>query len=154
MGDAGYTQVQNWMLAKLYRADGLTFREVRILLYLIRKIHGFHKDADKISYGQIAEATGIDERDVKRAMKALEDQEIISVRRKKNYVNIIKIRGGQITHPGGGQKGSKRGGQITHSQNKDQKSDLVGSPLSEESNNKEKKSYAELVKEMTDDEYE
>lgn len=154
MGDAGYTQVQNWMLAKLYRADGLTFREVRILLYLIRKIHGFHKDADKISYGQIAEATGIDERAVKRAIKTLENKEIISVRRKKNFVNIIKIRGGQIDHYRGGQKGTKRGGQIDHSQNKDQKSDLVGSPLSEESNNKEKKNYAELMEEIADDEYE
>lgn len=154
MGDTGYTQVQNWMLAKLYRADGLTFREVRILLYLIRKIHGFHKNADKISYGQIAEATGIDVRDVKRAVKILEDKKLISVRRKKNYVNIIKISGGQITHGGSGRKGSNTGGQITHPQNKDQKSDLVGSPLSEESNNKEKKNYAELMEEIADDEYE
>lgn len=93
MADDGYTKMNNWLIAALYRAEGLTFREVRVLLYIARKTLGFHKDADKIPFSQIAEATGIDIRDVKRAMKDLEEKKVISVRRKKNCVNIVRIIG-------------------------------------------------------------
>lgn len=149
--DDGYTQVQNWLLAKLYRED-LTLREIRVLLYLIRKLHGFHKDKDKISYGQIAEATGIARRHVIDTIESLEQKKLIEVRRKKKCVNIIKIKSSdQISHQGSDQKGHKSSDQISHPQNKDQKSVLSGSHL-EDASLKEKK-IIELEGEL-DDEYE
>ena len=89
-----YTQVPNWLLAKLYRADNLTFREVKVMLYLIRKLNGFHQSSDKIPYSQIAEATGIDRSNAIKVIKSLEEKKVITVRRKSKCINIISIKFG------------------------------------------------------------
>lgn len=101
-----YTQIQNWLLAKLYGDETLTQRELRVLLYLIRKLQGFHKTSDKIPYGQIAEATGIDRRSVIRIMKSLEEKQWISVKRKDKCINIIRLKGGGMAATRGGGKNS------------------------------------------------
>lgn len=151
--DEGFTKIQNWLLAKMYRADDLTFREMRVLLYLVRKLHGFHKDSDKISYGQIAEGTGIAQRHVIDTVKLLEEKKLIRVRRKKNSINIITLKGSdQNSHRGSDQKGRKSSDQNGHPQKKYQKSVLSSTPLGEAAL-KEKK-YKEMMEEIDDTEYE
>lgn len=92
-----YTQIQNWLLAKLYRAENLTSREMKVLLYIIRKLNGFHKASDKIPYSQMVEATGIDKRNVIKVVQSLEEKGWISVKRKNKCTNIYRLKGGVRT---------------------------------------------------------
>ena len=87
-----YTQVPNWLLARIYNADDLTMRETKVFLYIIRKTFGFHKVSDKIPYSQIAQATGIDQRNTIKVVKSLEQKGYISVSRKDKCINIIRVK--------------------------------------------------------------
>lgn len=154
-----YTQVPNWLLAKLYRADNLTFREVKVMLYLIRKLNGFHQSSDKIPYSQIAEGTGIDRRDVIRVIQSLEEKKVVSVRRKAKCTNIIAIKVvGNSPTSASGKKGQKLVGKLPPSK-ENQKSGLSSSPplvgvdSQDKINNINSKSMKELLEEL-DDEYE
>lgn len=148
-----YTQIPNWMMAKLYRADGLTFREVKVLLFLIRKLYGFHKASDKIPYSQIVEATGIDRSDVIRTVKSLEDKKVISVRRKGHCINIIRIKGsGDSPTTDGGENTQKLVGKSPPSK-ENQKSVSSVTPLVE-ANLETKRKYSDLMEGSEDDEYE
>ena len=141
-----YTQIPNWMMAKLYRADGLTFREVKVLLFLIRKLYGFHKTSDKIP-------TGIDRSDVIKTVKSLEDKKVISVRRKGHCINIIRIKGsGDLPTRGGGENAQKLVGKLPPSK-ENQKSVSSVTPLVE-ANLETKRKYSDLMLEGVDDEYE
>lgn len=147
-----YTQIPNWMMAKLYRADGLTFREIKVLLFLVRKLYGFHKTSDKIPYSQIVEATGIDRADVIKTVKSLEEKKAISVKRKGNCINIIRLKGsGDLPTTSGGKKGQKLVGKLPPSK-ENQKSVSSVTPLVEA--NLETKKYSELIEEVEDDDYE
>lgn len=147
-----YTQVPNWLLAKLYRADGLTFREVKVMLYLIRKLNGFHQSADKIPYSQISEATGIDRRDVIRVIKTLEDKQAITVKRKGKCINILSLKVGNSPTSASGKKGQKLVGKLPPSK-ENQKSGVSIPPLLGGGSQPKKNSWAELNAEE-DDEYE
>lgn len=123
-----YTQVPNWMIAKIYRDEDLQGREFRVLMYIVRKLNGFHKKSDKIPYSQISEATGIDRRSVIRIVKALERKKWISVKRKEKCTNIIRlVGGGTDATMGGGTDGRNLVAQMPPSK-ENQKSGLSSSP--------------------------
>ena len=123
-----YTQVPNWMIAKIYRDEDLQGPEFRVLMYIVRKLNGFHKKSDKIPYSQISEATGIDRRSVIRIVKALERKKWISVKRKEKCTNIIRlVGGGTDATRGGGTDGRNLVAQMPPSK-ENQKSGLSSSP--------------------------
>ena len=55
----------------------LTAYESRIIHYIIRKTFGWNKTTDQISQRQIANATGIDRRTVRKVLQRLKDRKII-----------------------------------------------------------------------------
>ena len=90
MDKGGFTQIPHWLMSMLYRSD-LTGRELKVILYIIRETYGYHVKSQKIAYGRIAEATGIDRRGVIRVIQSLEAKKWISVRKKAKCVNIIRL---------------------------------------------------------------
>lgn len=87
----------------------LTHAELKVLLYIVRRTFGFTKDKDRISLKQIAEGivtkegkrldygTGLSRRGAIKAVKKLEKQGLITVRRVKtedgyNNVNVYSLR--------------------------------------------------------------
>ena len=91
MDNSGFTQIENKYLATLYNSS-LSY-ETRIMLYLIRKIIGFHKTKDKISYNDIVNETGIERRRVIECVHRLEEKGLIKVRKRSKCVNIIELVG-------------------------------------------------------------
>lgn len=147
-----YTQIPNWMMARLYRADGLTLRELRVLIFIIRKLYGFHKSSDKISYGQISEGTGIDKSNVIKTVSSLEKKNVISVKRKGNRTNIIRIKGSGQTDTTSGVKKSRRVVAKSTPTKENQKSVTSCSHSLGECDTREKEiSIAELNKMLGDD---
>ena len=65
-----FTKVPNEVLEKVM-ISGLTRRELLIVLAVIRKTCGWHKELDKLSYSQVSKMTGIDRRTVRRIMLRL-----------------------------------------------------------------------------------
>lgn len=59
----GYFKVAN-ELAEAFARSPFNGREFRLLLSILRRTYGFNKKADKISFGQLAEDTGLDRRNV------------------------------------------------------------------------------------------
>ena len=72
----GYAQVDNNILEALSRYK-LTSYELRIVLAIIRKTLGWHKDSDIISHSQLRQLTGIDERNIVRTIKKLTEKNIL-----------------------------------------------------------------------------
>lgn len=92
MDNNGFAQIEDRYLAMLYSNDSLSY-ETRVLLFLIRKIIGFHKTKDKVSYTEITNATGIDRRRVIECVQRLEEKGVIKVSRKSKCINIIALLG-------------------------------------------------------------
>lgn len=87
----------------------LTHAELKVLLYIVRRTFGFKKMSDRISLKQIAEGivtkdgnrldsgAGITKRGAIKAVKALEQKGLITVKRVKtedgyNNVNVYMLR--------------------------------------------------------------
>jgi phage replication O-like protein O len=71
-----FTKVSNEVLEKLV-SFGFTRRELLIVLVVIRKTCGWHKNLDRLSYSQVSEATRIDRRNVRRTMLRLRDANVL-----------------------------------------------------------------------------
>lgn len=65
-----FTRIHNTILEQLSRAD-LNGSEFRCLLYLLRKTYGFKKKQDTIAFSQWADATGLEKRQVIRAVTGM-----------------------------------------------------------------------------------
>ena len=78
MADQGenYTQISNEILEALTKAK-LNGTQYAICLAVVRHTFGFHRCEAKLSAGFIAEATGLNERQVKRELKTIFDRNII-----------------------------------------------------------------------------
>lgn len=72
----GYTKIANGLLEDILLAD-LNKEELKIIFAIIRKTYGWNKKADKISFSQFAEITGIDRRHISRIIKTLLDKGFI-----------------------------------------------------------------------------
>lgn len=101
----GSTMIANEVLEMIYGCD-LKAREMKVLLFVIRKTWGWHKKEDTISYGQIVKACNIDRRSAVRGVKELEEKNILII--KKGYINEYKFNknydewvGGEKTLLGG-----------------------------------------------------
>lgn len=72
----GFTRIANELLEAilLKRIPG---QELRIVLFVMRKTYGFMKKSDRISYGQIAKATGIPRTRVIMHIKSLVSKKVL-----------------------------------------------------------------------------
>ena len=72
----GFTRIANELLEAilLKRIPG---QELRVVLFVARKTYGFGKKADRISYGQIAKATGIPRTRVIMHMQSLVSKKVL-----------------------------------------------------------------------------
>jgi len=74
--DDGYTRIANELLEAII-SFGLKERELKIVLFIIRKTYGFGKKTDDISTSQIANFTNIHPNHVRTAMKKLAKSKVI-----------------------------------------------------------------------------
>lgn len=83
----GHTQIANEILECLMRVH-LSPNQWQVLLCIIRKTYGFHKKVDYIANFQIIQATGLCKAVVSRALRELEDKNLIT--RKGKYIGFQK----------------------------------------------------------------
>jgi phage replication O-like protein O len=87
----GHTRFANELLEALARA-GLHGREFRVVLAVARLTYGYQKKADSISYGQIADLTGISRRNVISTVQGLLRRRVLhSVVHDTRRENIFSI---------------------------------------------------------------
>ena len=72
----GNRQICNGVYQALIRAD-LSASEYKICLFVIDKTWGFNKRFDAISASQFQGATGLSERMIRKAIKALKDRRVL-----------------------------------------------------------------------------
>jgi phage replication O-like protein O len=73
----GYTQIEHEVLEKLARTS-LAPNQWRVLIFIIRKTCGWHKEVDYIANFQIVEGTGLCKAVVSRCLKGLSDLQLIT----------------------------------------------------------------------------
>jgi phage replication O-like protein O len=71
-----YTQIPNCLFNLL---PYLTAAELKIILHIIRKTIGFHKETDRISYSQFQKATGVHREGIGNAIISLKAKQLIDV---------------------------------------------------------------------------
>lgn len=87
-----YTKIQNSILDALI-ANRISGRECQIVLFIIRKTNGYHKECDDISMGQISKATGISRSKVSSILTSLCEKNIITVTQKGNTkINCLSLQ--------------------------------------------------------------
>ncbi|MFH2058396.1 MAG: replication protein [Pseudomonadota bacterium] len=80
----GYTKIANEIMEALskYRIPG---EQMQCLLFLLRKTYGYNKLCDRISNSQYVVGTGINKRNVKRALDGLIEKRIV-VKKDNEYI--------------------------------------------------------------------
>jgi len=73
----GFTQIEHEVLEKLARTS-LAPNQWRVLIFIIRKTCGWHKEVDYIANFQIVEGTGLCKAVVSRCLKGLSDLQLIT----------------------------------------------------------------------------
>ena len=76
--NGNYSRIHNAILEAIYGSD-FTARELKCLLFLLRKTYGYSKKSDAISYEQFAEATGIARRHVMDTLQGLASRKVVIV---------------------------------------------------------------------------
>jgi phage replication O-like protein O len=117
----------------------LSGAELKVLLYICRRTFGFKKESDAISLHQIAEGiftragkmidrgTGLSKRHVQRALKRLEEQQIVEVRRVMSPDGVNEINTYSLHFREGVETKSPYG--------RDKRYPRVGTPVSTTTNN-------------------
>lgn len=77
--DNGFVKIHPAILELLASAD-LTASEFKCVLFLLRKTYGWGKKEDTLSYGQIAEGTGLSRRGVIGSMQSLIDKNVVTAK--------------------------------------------------------------------------
>jgi len=90
-----FTKFPNLVLEALMKVK-LSGNELRIIMVILRKTKGFHKDWDQISYSQFAKHTGLYRSHTSRAVKSLEYRNIIKVDR-RSRINRYRINNKHMT---------------------------------------------------------
>lgn len=85
----GYTQVPNCLIDDLL--PHLTGAQAKVLLFLIRKIRGYHKQSDRISRSQICAGTGLNSGTVSRTVHDLTDRGLIAVEQPRGPAGRMSI---------------------------------------------------------------
>ena len=76
MAKPGYFDIENKVIEKLARSD-LSGTEFRIVLAVLRKTKGWHKEEDRISQSQLVETTELPRRTVRRTLERIIKRNII-----------------------------------------------------------------------------
>src|SRR5690554_7786948 len=86
-----YTQTPNILFDEIMR--DLNGAELKVILAVIRKTFGWHKERDRISYSQIIEMTGLVKSTVSISIKSLEEKGLIYVTREGqiNTYSVVEI---------------------------------------------------------------
>lgn len=74
---SNHTQVPNDLFDE-YMKD-LTGAEIKVVMTIIRKTRGWHKETDLISYSQIEEISGLGRESISRAISGLKDKKLITI---------------------------------------------------------------------------
>lgn len=72
----GFTKIPNDLLQALSDHQ-FTQQQLTLMLQLIRRLHGFHKDSDVIASSQLAHWTGLDAANVRRTLSELHRKQVI-----------------------------------------------------------------------------
>ena len=83
-----YTQTPNILFDEIMR--DLNGAELKVILAVIRKTFGWHKERDRISYSQITEMTGLVKSTVSISIKSLEEKGLIYVTR-EGQINTYSV---------------------------------------------------------------
>jgi len=75
--EKGHTRIANELFDAIIRYP-FNATEQSIILFIIRRTYGWSKKADLISYGQIEKATAKDPRNIKKYIKKLIEDKVIS----------------------------------------------------------------------------
>jgi len=86
-----FTKISNELLEALCRVS-LSKAEYKAVLYIIRKTVGWNKQADRISISKMADDVGMPRRTMIRAVRGLEDKNIISVERSAGHTGKIILQ--------------------------------------------------------------
>ncbi len=117
----GYTQIPNELLDILARIK-LSPNQWRVLIYLIRKTYGYHKEADYISNSQIVRATGLHKTTVSHALRRLARANLID--RKGKLIGIQRgwerSQGIGFSGNGGHSEPTNKEQEVTKSENGNQ----------------------------------
>jgi len=86
-----YTQVANDLVDKYLST--MTGAQVKVMLFLFRKIVGFHKNGNKdwISISQIQQGTGLSNREVIDTLDELEKLEMIRLQKRHGKTSLVTI---------------------------------------------------------------
>lgn len=76
--NGNYSRIHNAILEAIYGGN-FSARELKCLLFLLRKTYGYSKKSDAISYEQFADATGIARRHVMDTMQGLLRKKVVIV---------------------------------------------------------------------------
>lgn len=76
-----YTQIPNNILEALITSN-LSAAELRVALAILRKINGYHKESDQISYSQLIESTGLSRQSIANSLAQLRLVKIIRLVKK------------------------------------------------------------------------
>ena len=92
---ANHTQVPNDLFDQL---PELTGAELKILLIILRKTRGWHKETDRISYTQLQEFTGLGREAVSKGITGLKNKGLITIddSRKTHSYEVNYITGSKI----------------------------------------------------------
>ena len=81
----GHVDIANELVEQLCRVN-LTARESRVLWYIFRKVNGWHKERDRISYSQFEKGTGLKHAHIARTLKKLQARNMITGTPKGNSI--------------------------------------------------------------------
>ena len=84
----GSTMIANQVLEKLYSFP-FTARELKVLLFIIRRTWGWHKKEDKLSYNQIAKSCLMTRRNAIYVIKSLVSKQALFV--KRGFINSLQF---------------------------------------------------------------
>lgn len=92
---ANHTQVPNDLFD--VHLPELSGAELKVILTIIRKTRGWHKEIDAVSYSQLVELTGLSRQSVATAISELENKKLLLIDREKktskyeiNYYRSVK----------------------------------------------------------------
>ena len=83
--DCGHTKIVNEIMDALIKIR-IPGEQMQCLLFILRKTYGWNKKKDEIALSQFVNATGIRKPHVSRALKSLEERNIIHVTRNGNKI--------------------------------------------------------------------
>lgn len=86
----GYTKIADEFLEALIRYRGVS-EQMRCFLFILRKTWGWEKKEDQIALSQFVAATGLTKPHICRALKSLEQQQLITAKSGNTKAKIYRI---------------------------------------------------------------